>query len=64
MKMEKCARCGGDVDRGACNQTYGILSVSRDSDVTGTKVERIYLCDACAEHVMNRCKYPELEKEV
>jgi len=45
--MEECARCGEHIDKSACGETYTIMTVVTDSDETGTKKEKKYLCSHC-----------------
>lgn len=44
-KTIECGICGECLDIGACNQEYAIITLVKDSDATGTKQERMYLCD-------------------
>lgn len=43
-KRVRCAICNEMVDRSACNQTYAIITIVKDTDETGTKKTRQYLC--------------------
>ena len=45
--IKYCKTCGEPIDRGACNQEYGILTHVKDTDETGRKEERQYLCEVC-----------------
>lgn len=47
MAIIKCKSCGMEMDASGCNQTYAIHTTVRDTDATGTKKERIYLCVGC-----------------
>lgn len=47
----KCAICEDIVDRGACNQEFTIITIVRDTDATGTKKIRKYLCEYHASHL-------------
>lgn len=44
-KETNCEICGEPIDRTSCDQTYSILTIIRDTDATGTKEERVYLCE-------------------
>jgi hypothetical protein len=46
-QREKCEACGDEIDKSVCNQTYAIHTTMRDSDLTGMKKDRIYLCVGC-----------------
>ena len=47
MRNVNCRMCGQGLDRGACNQTYAVVTVVHDSDETGTTQERSYVCLSC-----------------
>jgi len=44
--MKTCARCGGNVDRGACGQNFVTFTKIED-DGMKTKRTRGYICDDC-----------------
>lgn len=42
-----CASCGAEIDKSACNQTYGICTTMTDSDECGLHKVILYLCRSC-----------------
>ena len=47
-----CRICGLDIDKGACNQQYSIITIVRDSDEKGRREERRYLCKGCTVNLV------------
>ena len=46
--MKKCARCGGNVDRGACGQSFVTFTKMEDDNVNFKLTQtRGYICDDC-----------------
>jgi len=39
------------LDRSACNQEYAIVTIVKDTDATGTKKIRSYLCELHTAHL-------------
>ena len=48
-KRTTCERCGGFIDKGACGQAFGIVTVKDDRENDPAKFEqrRFYLCEDC-----------------
>jgi hypothetical protein len=49
--MKNCFICGEKIDLSACNKTYTIITEVFDSDETGTRKTRKYLCSLCGSRV-------------
>lgn len=50
--MEKCNKCGRNIDKTACNNEYAVITVNKDDDESGKrKQERAYVCYYCVEEL-------------